>query len=208
MDLNPDSDTNGRTRPFQLTLLLTSIFGTCSAFAPSFSMLCFSLFGLGVGVGGSMPTDGTLFLENIPRTHHYLLTALSTFFSFGAVLTSTLSLLIIPRYSCSESAVGAGICDVEVSNTGWRYLLAVLGLIVCLVHSFATNSIMTDCRIASSELFNVRLPHIPLPTARISSISDDGRRYERSNHLPSAHLQGQWPLSHMDGRGCYRLVYH
>lgn len=72
-----DSDSQGRTPAFNLTLLLTSIFGMLSAFAPSFFWLCVALFGLGTGVGGSMPTDGTLFLENIPKTHHYLLTALS-----------------------------------------------------------------------------------------------------------------------------------
>lgn len=72
-----DSDSQGRTPAFNLTLLLTSIFGLATAFAPSFFWLCFALFWLGTGVGGSMPTDGTLFLENIPKTSHYLLTALS-----------------------------------------------------------------------------------------------------------------------------------
>lgn len=93
-----DSDSQGRTPAFNLTLLVTSIFGILSAFAPTFPWLCLALFGLGTGVGGSMPTDGTLyvmmassppplssepwlpprrFLENIPKTHHYLLTALS-----------------------------------------------------------------------------------------------------------------------------------
>lgn len=54
------SDSQGRTTAFNLTLLLTSIFGLASAFAPSFAWLCIALFGLGTGVGGSMPTDGTL----------------------------------------------------------------------------------------------------------------------------------------------------
>ena len=72
-----DSDAQGRTSAFNWTLLLTSLFGLASSFAPSFPWLCFALFWLGTGVGGSMPTDGTLFLENVPRSSHYLLTALS-----------------------------------------------------------------------------------------------------------------------------------
>lgn len=54
------SDARGRTPAFNLTLLVTSIFGVLSAFAPGFGWLCLALFGLGTGVGGSMPTDGTL----------------------------------------------------------------------------------------------------------------------------------------------------
>lgn len=55
-----DSDTNGRKLAFNSTLLITSICGIASAFAPTFGLLCLGLFGLGTGVGGSMPTDGTL----------------------------------------------------------------------------------------------------------------------------------------------------
>ena len=94
------SDSQGRIVAFNYTLLVTSVFGLAAAFAPSFGWLCAALFGLGTGVGGSMPTDGTLyvgcisslgslgaganeswpgcsFLENVPKTKHYLLTALS-----------------------------------------------------------------------------------------------------------------------------------
>jgi len=126
------SDSFGRTAAFNGTLLLTSIFGIMAGFATSFPSLCLLLFGLGVGVGGSMPTDGTLFLENIPKGRHYLLTALATFFSLGAVLTSVLGLIIIPVNSCLEHPLldGQGQqipCDVESQNTGWKIQLRVLG---------------------------------------------------------------------------------
>ncbi|GAA5825658.1 hypothetical protein JCM10212_001408 [Sporobolomyces blumeae] len=71
------ADQHGRVTPFNSTLGLTALFGLAAAFAPTFATLCLALFGLGTAVGGSMPTDGTLFLENIPKTRHYLLTALS-----------------------------------------------------------------------------------------------------------------------------------
>ena len=61
-----DSDSQGRTPAFNFTLLLTAVFGILSAFAPTFPWLCLALFGLGTGVGGSMPTDGTLCVDNSP----------------------------------------------------------------------------------------------------------------------------------------------
>lgn len=54
------SDSKGRVYPFKFTLAVTSLFGLLASVAPSFSTLCGALFGLGIGVGGSMPTDGTL----------------------------------------------------------------------------------------------------------------------------------------------------
>lgn len=55
-----DSDAKGRVPAFNLTLCVTGVFGMAAAFAPSFGTLCLALFLLGTGVGGSMPTDGTL----------------------------------------------------------------------------------------------------------------------------------------------------
>jgi MFS family permease len=139
---------------------MTAIFGLFCGFAPSFGWLCFSLVGLGMGVGGSMPTDGTLFLENIPKTRHYLLTGLSVLwvylvwyisflvnafshraltlsavsiwsFSFGAVISSFLGLTILPGASCKEPPPGQTLlCNSQVDNLGWRYLLIVLGVLV------------------------------------------------------------------------------
>ncbi|SCV70168.1 BQ2448_1562 [Microbotryum intermedium] len=111
------------------TLLLTSAFGLAAALAPSFLWLCFALFWLGTSVGGSMPTDGTLFLENSPPSHHYLLTALSFFFSLGAVLTSLLGVTILPSFSCAESPPAKQRCDVSRDNNGWRIMLGCLALV-------------------------------------------------------------------------------
>ncbi|GAA5995852.1 uncharacterized protein JCM10292_004787 [Rhodotorula paludigena] len=125
------SDAFGRVPAFNLTICVTSVFGIGSAFAPSFGWLCFALFCMGTGVGGSMPTDGTLFLENTPKTKHYLLTALSVFFSLGAIFTSILGLVILPRFSCPPgSGEGAAVaCDVTLQNNGWRYMLGALGVV-------------------------------------------------------------------------------
>jgi hypothetical protein len=74
-----------------------------------------------------MPTDGTLFLENLPYSKQYLLTLLSVFFSLGAVLSSTVSYIFLPGSSCAEFDG----CDIAgKANDGWRSVLFVLGLFV------------------------------------------------------------------------------
>ncbi|WWC87375.1 uncharacterized protein L201_002264 [Kwoniella dendrophila CBS 6074] len=120
------SDLLGRSLPFNSTLFLTAIFGIAASFSPNFVVLCFWMFLLGSAVGGSMPTDGTLFLENLPHSKQYLLTLLSVFFSLGAVLSSVVSLLFLPGHSCKEYEG----CDISAGdNEGWRRVMLIIGLI-------------------------------------------------------------------------------
>ncbi|WRT65227.1 uncharacterized protein IL334_002170 [Kwoniella shivajii] len=119
------SDLLGRALPFNATLFLTAVFGIAASFSPNFGVLCCWMFLLGSAVGGSMPTDGTLFLENLPHSKQYLLTLLSVFFSLGAVLSSVVSLIFLPGHSCSTFEG----CDVPAGdNEGWRRVMFVLGL--------------------------------------------------------------------------------
>lgn len=74
-----------------------------------------------------MPTDGTLLLEHMPNGKQYLVTALSVFFSFGSVLSAVVGLLVIPGHSCPPAPAP---CDVSSQNSGWKYLLSALGIIV------------------------------------------------------------------------------
>jgi MFS family permease len=76
-----------------------------------------------------MPTDGTLLLEHMPKEYQYLVTALSVFFSLGAVLSAVVALLVVPQNSCPPSS-SLVPCDVDAQNQGWKYLLITLGLIV------------------------------------------------------------------------------
>lgn len=75
-----------------------------------------------------MPTDGTLLLEHMPNGKQHLLTALSVFFSLGAVLAALVGIIIIPRYSC-QSSTSTVPCSLE-SNMGWKYMLIILALLV------------------------------------------------------------------------------
>ncbi|KAG6860790.1 hypothetical protein C0995_007596 [Termitomyces sp. Mi166 len=119
------SDILGRSAAFNATLCFTAVFGLLASFANSFASLCIVLFLLGSAVGGSMPTDGTLLLEHMPKSKQYLVTALSVFFSIGAVLSAVVALVVIPSSSCLPNQP----CNVDLDNQGWRHLLMALGLI-------------------------------------------------------------------------------
>ncbi|KAF9643245.1 MFS general substrate transporter [Thelephora ganbajun] len=127
----PRSDLLGRSMAFNGTLLFTSLFGLLATITTSFWSLCIALFLLGSAVGGSMPTDGTLILEQLPNNKKYLVTALSIFFSFGAVFAAIAALIIIPRYTCFATD-----CDVTKGNLGWKYLLACLSVLTLLMTVF------------------------------------------------------------------------
>ncbi|KAJ1309991.1 hypothetical protein OPQ81_006748 [Rhizoctonia solani] len=156
------SDVVGRSLAFNLTLAFTSLFGILACLAPNFGVLCALIFLLGTAVGGSMPTDGTLFLENVPKKKQYLLTALSVFFSLGAVVSAIVAIIIIPGNSCPEVPTAAPessasnsvvnlirtlvtrandsgntntpqLCDVATQNKGWKYLLGMLGTITLVM---------------------------------------------------------------------------
>ncbi|CEP16895.1 hypothetical protein [Parasitella parasitica] len=121
------SDTRGRKVPYTMTLVITSIFGLFSSFTFNFATLCVTLFFLGFGVGGNMPTDGALYLEFLPKEYHYLLTFMSVFFSFGAVLASIIGYLILPKWSCPETALEP--CDMHTQNNGWRIMLFTVSMV-------------------------------------------------------------------------------
>ncbi|KAE8234268.1 hypothetical protein CF326_g683 [Tilletia indica] len=120
------SDTYGRLPSFTYTLAITTIFAIVLPLSPSFPFLCFSLFLLGSGLGGSMPTDGTIFLENTPKSKQYLTVALSTFFSAGAALSSAWAIIVMPcRVSLSPGDSAEDAC-----KGSWRWRIYLAGLAV------------------------------------------------------------------------------
>ncbi|KAJ3262701.1 hypothetical protein HDU77_000217 [Chytriomyces hyalinus] len=120
------SDIIGRKPAFVLTLTLGGIFGTAAAFSPNFLAYCILLGLMGVGVGGNLPVDGSLFLEFIPKERQSLLMMLSLFWPIGGAIGALFSWWLIPSYSCVVTA--AGYCD-PASNRGWRYTIAAMGLL-------------------------------------------------------------------------------
>ncbi|KAA1469701.1 MFS general substrate transporter [Dentipellis sp. KUC8613] len=158
------SDLMGRSTAFNATLFFTAIFGILASFANTFTLLCISLFFLGSSVGGSMPTDGTLLLEHMPRGKEYLVTALSVFFSFGAVLSALVAIVMIPKHSCPPAPAP---CDVSTENMGWRYTLMTLGLITLTM--FTARMVFFRLHESPRYLVHAGRPHEAIESLQLIS---------------------------------------
>ncbi|KAI0858624.1 sugar transporter [Xylaria cubensis] len=112
------ADIMGRRIAFNLTLLITSIFGTLAAYAPNWPVVCF-LFGLmGTGVGGNLPVDGALFLEFLPDASSSLLTLLSVWWPVGQLVSSLFAWYFITNWPV---------------NQGWRLFIATIGIVTFIM---------------------------------------------------------------------------
>ena len=119
------SDRIGRRTGFISTVAIDSIFGLLSAFSPSFLWLLILRSFTGIGVGGTLPVDYSIFAEYLPahRRGRYLV-LLESFWALGTVVAAGLAWLIVPRL-------------------GWRWLLgisAVPGLIIFIIRRYIPES--------------------------------------------------------------------
>ncbi|KAE8144425.1 major facilitator superfamily domain-containing protein [Aspergillus avenaceus] len=127
------SDVIGRRPAFNLTLLITGVFGLAAGGGPNWIGVCALYACLGLGVGGNLPVDGALFLEFLPFASGNLLTMLSVWWPIGNLIASLLAWAFVPTYtcesglpSCQKVADGVRCCRKE-DNMGWRYLILTLG---------------------------------------------------------------------------------
>ncbi|KAF8243145.1 putative sugar transporter [Wilcoxina mikolae CBS 423.85] len=116
------SDIIGRRWAFNLTLLITGVFGTIAGASSSFSVIAVMTALWSVGVGGNLPVDSAVFLEFLPGSHQYLLTVMSVWWSAGQVVVSAIAWPLMGNFSCSSK----GECRRE-ENMGWRCLLFAMG---------------------------------------------------------------------------------
>ncbi|EGE84253.1 hypothetical protein BDDG_07198 [Blastomyces dermatitidis ATCC 18188] len=117
------SDMIGRRLAFNLTLLITGVFGLASGGSPTWVGVCSMFACLGLGVGGNLPVDGALFLEFLPFASGNLLTMLSIWWPLGTLVGSMIAWGLIPNFSCDLADL---LCTKE-NNMGWRYLVITLG---------------------------------------------------------------------------------
>ncbi|KAK7059875.1 major facilitator superfamily domain-containing protein [Favolaschia claudopus] len=115
------ADVWGRKLSFNLTMLITGVFGISAAGSPNYIALCSLAAVWSVGVGGNLPVDSSIFLEFVPASHQYLLTVLSIWWAFGQLLGSLVAWPLIGNYSCTPPS-----CP-RASNQGWRYFLYAMG---------------------------------------------------------------------------------
>lgn len=108
------SDIMGRRIAFNVTLLITSVFGTASGWASSWGGVCLMYAAMGFGVGGNLPVDGALFLEFLPDASSSLLTLLSVWWPIGQLCSSLFAWYFIANWPADQ---------------GWRYFVRTIGII-------------------------------------------------------------------------------
>ncbi|TGO30890.1 hypothetical protein BPAE_0003g01760 [Botrytis paeoniae] len=89
------SDKIGRRLCFNSTLVIAGIFAFLTGIAPNFIAEAAFLGVLGLGVGGSLPVDGTMFLEFLPHKDRVYLTLLSVWWPIGQVVASLFAWLFL-----------------------------------------------------------------------------------------------------------------
>ncbi|KGQ06809.1 putative MFS-type transporter PB1E7.08c [Beauveria bassiana D1-5] len=107
------SDFFGRRIAFNMTLLITSVFGVLAAYAQTWGGVCFFFAAFGFGVGGNLPVDGALFLEFLPDASSSLLTLLSVWWPLGQLVSSLAAWYFIANWPVEQ---------------GWRYFIVTIGI--------------------------------------------------------------------------------
>ncbi|TKW51305.1 putative MFS-type transporter PB1E7.08c [Colletotrichum tanaceti] len=118
------SDVLGRRAAFNLTLLITGVFGVLLAAAPTWGWVNLLFAALGFGVGGNLPVDGALFLEFLPDASSSLLTLLSVWWPVGQLCSS-----LAAWYFIAGAGRPPAAADGSDNNTGWRRFVLAIGLV-------------------------------------------------------------------------------
>ncbi|KAI8942888.1 hypothetical protein NX059_000928 [Plenodomus lindquistii] len=133
-------DVIGRKLAFNLTCLITSVFGLLLA-APkyNYAAICGIYFLASLGLGGNIPIDATIALEFLPQNRRFLVALLSMWQPIGVTIASAISYGTAAKWrcdptllSCRDVADGEPCCTVS-SNMGWRYNVIVLGCMTLAV---------------------------------------------------------------------------
>lgn len=132
-------DIVGRSWAFNLTIVISAIFGSLMGLPSNWTVLCILNCLLGTGIGGNLPIDSTILLEFLPQNKRFLLASLSVFQPIGVILSSVISLVLIPKYSCYPKLPSCNISDPGVAccaksaNMGWRYSIFVVGAVTVVI---------------------------------------------------------------------------
>ncbi|CEL10317.1 hypothetical protein ASPCAL13438 [Aspergillus calidoustus] len=126
------TDIIGRKWAFNLTCLITSVFGMLLAACKyNYGAICGVYFLASIGLGGNIPIDATIALEFMPPKRRYLVSLMSMWQPIGVVVASAIAYGTAAKYRC-ETTLPACTGDREPccsvsSNMGWRYMVIVIG---------------------------------------------------------------------------------
>ncbi|KAL2865902.1 major facilitator superfamily domain-containing protein, partial [Aspergillus lucknowensis] len=136
------TDIIGRKWAFNLTCLITSVFGTLLAACKyNYAAVCGVYFLASVGLGGNIPIDATIALEFMPPKRRYLVSLMSMWQPVGVVVASAIAYGTAAKYrcettlpACNADGLGDGepCCSVS-SNMGWRYMVIAIGCMTLFI---------------------------------------------------------------------------
>lgn len=141
--VNANHDNFQFARAFNLTCLITSVFGLILA-APTYNYgaICGIYFLACLGLGGNIPIDATIALEFIPQKNRNMVTLLSLWQPVGVVFASAVAYGTAAKYRCPTTTpelpgcntVAKGVtCCTPSSNMGWRYEFIILGGVTLVI---------------------------------------------------------------------------
>ncbi|EPS25080.1 hypothetical protein POX_c03487 [Penicillium oxalicum] len=136
------TDIIGRKWAFNLTCLITSIFGMLlAAVKYNYAAICAVYFLSCIGLGGNIPIDAAIALEFLPQNRRYLVSLLGMWQPIGVVVASAIAFGTAAKYrcdvnlpACNAPGLGSGeACCTVSSNMGWRYEVIIIGVITLMV---------------------------------------------------------------------------
>ena len=110
------ADIMGRKRIFNLTLLLTCIFGFFIGGMSSLATYNIFLVLAGITCGGNLALDVTVFLEVLPFKWKWVTTTFASWWGVGQTIATLFAWAFIANYSCESK----DFCPSSI-NRGWRY---------------------------------------------------------------------------------------
>ncbi|KAJ6145434.1 hypothetical protein N7470_009329 [Penicillium chermesinum] len=111
------TDIIGRKWAFNITCLITSVFGMLMAASKtSYGAVCGIYFLSCIGLGGNIPIDATIALEFLPQNRRYLVSLLG----------------IVKLPACAAAKAGEPCCSLS-SNMGWRYEVIIIGAMTLFI---------------------------------------------------------------------------
>ncbi|KXN83796.1 hypothetical protein AN958_01073 [Leucoagaricus sp. SymC.cos] len=132
------ADLVGRRLSFNVSTSLCrrspAVFGLAAGAAPNFVTFASLVACTGTGIGGNLPVDGALYLENTPQSHQWTLTLLSAWWAVGQLIASVIAWGFIGNFSCSADTP-VGQCH-KADNMGWRYAFYMMGSLTFLMFIF------------------------------------------------------------------------
>lgn len=79
------ADVVGRRWAFNLTLLITGVFGLVGGAPTTFAGVAVMVALWSLGVGGNIPVDSAVLLEFLPGSHQWLLSAMNIWWCMGQI---------------------------------------------------------------------------------------------------------------------------